>query len=38
MEVDAPLDDGPAQISVATVTSNAGSISVWSYPGEIWGL
>ena len=36
MDVDAPSEEAPAPISVAAVTSNRGSVPVWSYPGEIW--
>ena len=38
MDVDAPSEQVPAQISVAAVTSSQESVPVWSYPGEILGL
>ena len=40
MEVDddAPSEEAPVQISVATAASNKGSVPVWSYPGKIGAL
>lgn len=35
MEVDAPSEEVPTQMSVASGTSDQGGVPVWSYPGEV---